>query len=179
MALFFGAHMAIFAARWIPTLPLWTTERVVDSLVISLAPVLWLFTVVLATWLPYSPSDKTIWSRETWRGPQLYALCLSPVGCMLRFYLVLQFSGRIPSFQSGTFFANVGGTMVLGIAFSLQHATIPVSNLILGGGSYTACQLLQAVMEGLCGSLTTVNTWVLEFSTFEEGMLTHTVWQAL
>ena len=169
MALFLGAHMAIFAARWIPTLPLWTTERVLDNLMVVLAPVLWLSVIVLAIWLPPSPSDKTVWSRETWRGPQLYSLCLSPVGCLLRFYLALQYNGRIPSFPLGTFSANVGGTMVLGIGFSLQHSSIPISNSTLGGGSYTACQLLQAVMEGFCGSLTTVSTWVLELSTLRRG----------
>lgn len=52
--------------------------------------------------------------------------------------------------------------MVLGMAYTLQHASIGTSSF--GGGSYIGCQVLQGIMDGFCGSLTTVSTWILELS---------------
>ena len=52
--------------------------------------------------------------------------------------------------------------MVLGMAYSIQHASIGASSL--GGGSIVSCQVLQGIMDGFCGCLTTVSTWVLELS---------------
>lgn len=51
--------------------------------------------------------------------------------------------------------------MILGLLFCLQHAPI---NSPLGGGGYIACQVLQGIMDGFCGCVTTVSTWALELS---------------
>lgn len=50
--------------------------------------------------------------------------------------------------------------MILGMAYSLQRASI--SSSTLGGGSFIGCQVLEGIMDGFCGCLTTVSTWVLE-----------------
>ena len=97
-----------------------------------------------------------------WKGPVLFALVFAPVGYLTRFFLSLKLNGRIRSFPLGTFTVNLGGTMVLGMAYSIQHASIGASSL--GGGSIVSCQVLQGIMDGFCGCLTTVSTWVLELS---------------
>lgn len=52
--------------------------------------------------------------------------------------------------------------MVLGMAYTLQRASI--SSSALGGGSFIGCQVLEGIIDGFCGCLTTVRTWVLELS---------------
>ena len=163
-ALHIGGHISVFAMKWMPTLSPHLTKKVLDPLIAIAAPAVWLATICLVIWLPYFGREDTIWSRETWRGPALYALVFSPIGCLFRFYASLRLNGRIPSFPLGTFVANVGGTMILGIAFTLQHAAFSPLSPGLGGGGYVGCQVLQGVMDGFCGSVTTVSTWVLELS---------------
>jgi fluoride ion exporter CrcB/FEX len=74
----------------------------------------------------------------------------------------MKLNRQIPAFPLGTFVVNISGTMILGIAFLLQHA--PLASSGLGGGSYAGCQILQGVMDGFCGCLTTVSTWILDLS---------------
>ena len=52
--------------------------------------------------------------------------------------------------------------MVFGMAYSIQHATVSTSPLTIGGT--TGCEVLEGIMDGFCGCLTTVSTWVLELS---------------
>ncbi|GLA56044.1 hypothetical protein AnigIFM63604_004102 [Aspergillus niger] len=81
----------------------------------------------------------------------------------LRKYLnPLTLNNRIAGFPLGTFVVNTGGTMLLGMAFTLQHA--PANPSRLGMGGLTSCEVLQGIMDGFCGCLTTVSTWVLELS---------------
>ena len=127
-----------------------------------LAPLLWVLIMCLAILLPRSPAKGTLWSSSIWRGPFLYSLALAPVGCLIRFVISVSLNRRIPSFPLGTFIANISGTMILGMAFSLQHASLNSSSL--GGGSIAGYQVLQGIIDGFCGSLTTVSTWVLELS---------------
>ncbi len=46
-----------------------------------------------------------------------------------------------------------------GMFFDLQHAPI-------GAGTRVGCQVLQGGMDGFCGCLTTVSTWVAELKGF-------------
>ena len=53
------------------------------------------------------------------------------------------------------------GTAVEGLCYDLQHvaglgAVVPAA--------WTGCQVLQGVMDGFCGSLTTISTWVAELN---------------
>ena len=169
VALHIGGHISIFAARWMPILSPRLTKKIIDPFIAIAAPAIWLAIICLVIWLPYYGREDTIWSKQTWRGPALYALILSPVGCVVRFYLSLRLNGRIPSFPLGTFVANVGGTMIFGMAFTLQHAAFSPLSPGLGGGGYVGCEVLQGVMDGFCGSLTTVSTWVLELSASKRG----------
>ncbi|KAE8370873.1 CrcB-like protein-domain-containing protein [Aspergillus caelatus] len=162
-----GAHIAIFTAPWTPTVPFSRLRRVLNPLVMLFAGSCWVALIILVALLPHSHDDISLWAPEIWQGPFLFALVFSPIGCLLRFFLSMKLNGRIPHFPLGTFVVNVGGTMLFGMAFSLQHATISSSNL--GGGSYIGCQILQGIMDGFCGCFTTVSTWVLELSALKRG----------
>ncbi|KAJ5202063.1 uncharacterized protein N7498_006726 [Penicillium cinerascens] len=160
--LFLGAHLAIAVSPWTPSLPLAWLRNVLDPIIVVLAWLSWAAMICLVILLPQNSRLSTIWSAELWRGPVLYALIFAPVGCLARFFISLKLNGRVPWFPMGTFTVNIGGTMVLGMAYTLQHASIGTSSL--GGGSYIDCQVLQGIMDGFCGSLTTVSTWILELS---------------
>ncbi|OJJ45049.1 hypothetical protein ASPZODRAFT_160536 [Penicilliopsis zonata CBS 506.65] len=154
--LMLGAHLALAVQRWTPRLPRWI-YTVLDPLVVILAVLAWVAVICLAVLLGESGQNSTLWSSTTWRGPVLYALALSPPGCLARFFLSMELNGRLASFPLGTFAANSGGTAILGMAYALQHSTA-------GGSGIIPCQVLQGVMDGFCGCLTTVSTWVLELS---------------
>ncbi|KAK9849875.1 hypothetical protein MYU51_013041 [Penicillium brevicompactum] len=159
--LFIGGHLAIGISPWTPSISL-KVLRVLNHLVLALAILAWVAVICLVVLLSNYGEGSTIWSAELWRGPVLYSLVFSPLGCLARFFLSLNLNGKIPSFPLGTFASNIFGTMVLGMAYSLQHASIGGS--ALGGGSILGCQVLQGIMDGFCGCLTTVSTWVLELS---------------
>jgi fluoride ion exporter CrcB/FEX len=160
--LFLGAHLAIGLSPWMPKLPHDWLRKVLDPAVVVLACISWVAVICLVVLLPGHVQRDSLWSPELWRGPVLFALVFAPVGCLARFYISLKLNGRIRSFPLGTFTSNVGGTMVLGMAYSIQHAAINASGQ--GGGSIIGCQVLQGIMDGFCGCLTTVSTWVLELS---------------
>jgi CrcB protein len=162
IGLFWGAHLAILTSSWLPTIQPWFLQGLLDPLTVVLAPLSWIVLICVTIVLPHVSTDLSLWSPETWRGPFLFSLVFAPVGCLLRFFLSLKLNRRIPSFPLGTFVVNVGGTAILGMAFSLQHASISLSSL--GGGGFTGCQVLQGIMDGFCGCLTTVSTWVLELT---------------
>lgn len=155
-ALIFGAHLALALARFTPTVPFALTRRVLDRVVVVLGWGCWLGAVFLAIWPPDRHSGT-----ETWRGRAVFACVFAPVGCLLRFYLSLHLNSRLPSFPLGTFTTNIFGTIIEGLCYDLQH----VSGLgAVVPAALTGCQVLQGVMDGFCGSATTISTWVAELN---------------
>ncbi|KAJ6113595.1 hypothetical protein N7523_006912 [Penicillium sp. IBT 18751x] len=154
-ALIFGAHLALALGRFTPTVPFVLTRRVLDRAVVVLGWGCWLGAVFLAIWPPDRHEE-----REVWRGRVVFALVFAPVGCLLRFYVSLMLNARIAAFPLGTFVVNMFGTAIEGMCFDLQH----VSGLGAGVGSVVGCQVLQGIMDGFCGSTTTVSTWVSELN---------------
>ncbi|KAJ5295599.1 hypothetical protein PENANT_c001G02654 [Penicillium antarcticum] len=153
-ALIFGAHVALALTRFTPTVPFKFTRRVLDRVFVVLAWGCWLGAVFLAIW----PPDRHD-GPDAWRGRAVFALVFAPLGCLLRFYVSLYLNSRIPTFPLGTFTVNIFGTVIEGICYDLQHvnglgAMVPAA--------LTGCQVLQGVMDGFCGSTTTVSTWVSE-----------------
>ena len=158
--LILGAHLAMATSAYMPTLSQWSLRRFVDPIVCILAISSWVAVICLAALLPKNSGNVTLWSAEMWRGPVIFALVFAPVGTLVRFFASLKLNGRVVSFPLGTFVVNVGGTMVLGMAYSLQHASI--------GTSIVGCQVLQGIMDGFCGCATTVSTWVLELTSLRK-----------
>jgi fluoride ion exporter CrcB/FEX len=164
-ALKVGAHIAIFLDPISPTLSPNFLDKILNRAAVVLGIGAWLGAIFMAIWPPDRPGgpvSKGSWTNETWRGQAVFACAFAPAGCLLRFYVSLKLNGLIPSFPLGTFFVNIFGTAVLGMAFDLQHLRLGDSGLV--GGGRVPCQVLQGIMDGFCGSLTTVSTWILELN---------------
>lgn len=158
-----GAHLAM-ACDSLASLSLFhhhhqiLHRRTIDRLFVALAVGTWACAALLAA---LAPDRFSAGWRSTVRRVSL-ACVLGPPGCLLRFVLALRLNGRItPSFPLGTFAANVAGTAVLAACFDLQRVGLGSGG---GSGGLAACQVLQAVMDGFCGCLTTVSTWVAELA---------------
>ncbi|KAB2581324.1 Fluoride export protein 1 [Lasiodiplodia theobromae] len=169
----FGAHLALALEPVTPTLPFRFTRRFLDRAVVAIAWLAWLGAIFMTIWPPDRPggpqasSSSSSWDDETWRGQALFACVFAPLGCLLRFYASIKLNGLIPSFPLGTFAVNIFGTAVLGMAFDLQH--VPLDNYSsraasMVGGGRLGCQVLEGVMDGFCGCLTTVSTWIAELT---------------
>ena len=165
-ALHAGAHAAQGLDRWTPRIPAAALHGA-DVAAVPLAALCWLGAVVLAIWPPdrpdgpAAPAGATSWDGEAWRGQVLFALALAPPGCLLRWRASVRLNARAPSFPLGTFAVNVGGTLLEALLWDLQHAALPGAGGLVGGGRI-GCQVLQGAMDGFCGCLTTVSTWVAE-----------------
>ncbi|KAF2489842.1 hypothetical protein BU16DRAFT_471380, partial [Lophium mytilinum] len=163
-ALKVGAHIAILLDPFTPTFSFVLLRKILDRAVVVIAWAAWLGAVFMAIWPPDRPSgpdSKGSWSNETWRGQAIFALVFAPLGCLLRFYASLKLNGISPSFPLGTFAVNIFGTAVLGMAYDLQHVRLEGSAM---GGGRVGCQIFQGLMDGFCGCLTTVSTWVAELN---------------
>jgi fluoride ion exporter CrcB/FEX len=161
-ALRVGAHIAIYLDRVTPPIPFHACRRIVDPLMVFVAWGVWLGAVFMAIWppdRPGGPESSGSWARETWRGQAIFSCVFAPLGCLARFYAALKLNALISSFPLGTFAANIFGTAVLGMAFDLKHVSITGSGV---SGGRVGCQVLQGIMDGFCGTLTTVSTWILE-----------------
>ena len=145
-----GAHLALLLQPVTPVLPFRLTRQFLDPLGVILAFGCWMGAIFLSIFPPGN--------RIHWRFRAGFPLVFAPLGCLLRFYASRHMNAIMPSFPLGTFVANIFGTMVLGMSWDLQHARS------IGAASHLSCAVLQGIMEGFCGCLTTVSTWVLELS---------------
>ncbi|KAF5548691.1 Camphor resistance [Fusarium mexicanum] len=92
--------------------------------------------------------------QNNWRGQILFSLAFAPAGCILRFYLSIHLNNRVPAFPLGTFTANMIGTLLLSSIWDIQRSSV--------GGGRLSCQAQQGIIDGFCGCLTTVSTWINE-----------------
>ncbi|KAH7113821.1 CrcB-like protein-domain-containing protein [Dendryphion nanum] len=166
-AVLLGSHLAIYASRITPTLPFTLTRRLLDPLFVFLGLGSWIAAVIMCIFPPDRLGGPVPKSPETWRGQALFACAFAPAGCLIRYYLSAFLNPLIHSFPLGTFTANIFGTAVLGMAFDLQHVRIAGSEI--PGGGLVSCQVLQGVMDGFCGALTTVSTWIAEIRGLSRG----------
>ncbi|KAH8926015.1 hypothetical protein BT69DRAFT_1215851 [Atractiella rhizophila] len=100
--------------------------------------------------------------HKPWRGKLSFSLIFGPLGTYLRFQLSRHLNPLHSSFPLGTFTANILGTLLLSSFYSLQHLHSPHSL-----SSISACQILQGLSDGFCGTLSTVSTFVLEVQTLK------------
>lgn len=150
IALKTGTHLAIAIApfsRFIA--PNVNFEKHINRIIMPLACVTWIGAIVFAIFTPHN----------AWRGQVLFSLIFAPVGCLLRYQLSLRLNRLFSAFPLGTFTANVFGSAVLAMSYDLQHSS--AARNIVG------CQVLQGVVDGFCGALTTVSTWALELDTLK------------
>lgn len=83
------------------------------------------------------------------------ALLFSFPGALTRYLLAVLLNLRLKAFPLGTFTANILGTGLLGLFHVLQNKTVnPLSP--------NACGLVEGLIDGYCGCLTTVTTFVAE-----------------
>ena len=150
-ALTFGAHLAIGLERVTPHLPSGKARIILGRIAPCFAGGMWLGAIVLSIW----PPDRNSGGPGIWRGRATFALVFAPLGVLTRFYASLWLNSRISSFPLGTFACNILGTIVLGMCWDLQHVPL---------GGVVGCQVLQGIMDGYCGCLTTVSTWVSELA---------------
>lgn len=164
-----GLHTAsLFANLQFPpkkSLPTSLIRKFLDPLFIFLGWGCWIGAIILSALPPDSTHHNN--NNNTWRGQALFALIFAPLGTLLRFYVSLRMNSLIAWFPLGTFAVNMFGTAIEGMCYDLQHVGIGSNSHLrpllqhIGGGR-TACQILQGVMDGFCGCLTTVSTWVGE-----------------
>ncbi len=151
-----GAHLAIALEPYVPSIPYLFARRFMNRSIIFIAWLSWLGAIFMVIWPPDRPGGPIghpNWAQENWRGDALFALVFAPVGCLLRFYASLHLNGKLRSFPLGTFAVNILGTALEGMFYDLQHVPL---------GGTIGCQVLQGLMDGFCGCLTTVSTWVSE-----------------
>lgn len=173
-ALKMGAHLAIFL-RGLSGNQAVVPPRlyyVLDRLAIFLGIGMWAGAVVMTALPPDRPGgisagEHETWKTESWREEVLFALVFAPLGCLLRFYLSIKINSLVVGFPLGTFVANIFGTLVFCMAFVLQREPLgSASDLAAAvGGGQIGCQVLQGVLDGFCGCLTTVSTWAMELTT--------------
>lgn len=164
-ALFVGAHIAIALDPWTPTISFKFGRKVLDRLMVVLGPLCWLGAIFSAIWPPDRPgasSSRGSWANEVWRGEVLFAIVFSPLGCFVRYYASLKLNPIMASFPLGTFTVNIFGCAIEAMCYDIQHVSLlSVGGGLIGGGR-VGCQVLQGMMDGFCGCLTTVSTWVAE-----------------
>lgn len=150
-ALSVGAHVSEALMPILNRIPAIRASRFLNPIGAILGLGCWLGAVFLAIWPP----------QDQWRADCVFAIVFAPPGCLLRFWLAVQLNSRVPRFPLGTFAANILGSMILAMAYNLQHAPLGSADGLVGGG-LIGCQVLQGMMDGFCGCLTTVSTWVVE-----------------
>jgi CrcB protein len=156
-ALKVGAHLALLLDPITPSLPFSFTRRIIDPLFVFLGWGCWIAAILLSIFPPH----------DAWRSQALLACVFAPVGCLLRYYISLLLNPINPAFPLGTFTVNIFGTAVMGMNYDLQH--VKLGNTGLVGGSVASCQVLQGIMDGFCGCLTTVSTWIAELDSSKRG----------
>lgn len=128
--------------------------------VIVLGPAFWAGSAFLLAFGPHS-----------WRHRATFAIVLGPPGTLLRFYLArklntgsaaagvgaapTRFDRFVKSFPLGTFIANMLAVLVEAVMAILQRRQ---------GRTSIECSAVQGVMDGFCGSLSTVSTFVVELT---------------
>jgi CrcB protein len=157
-ALIVGAHTALALDRLTPRVPSRFTRRLLDPFMVLLGFGSWLG----ALFLTIFPPDRFSSAPETWRGTVLLPILFAPTGVLLRFYVSIKLNPLIASFPLGTFAANMFGTAIEAMCYSIQHVGVGVDGAV--GGGIIGCQVLQGVQDGFCGCLTTVSTWVAEIN---------------
>lgn len=145
--LILGTHISLGLETLLPSLHTLFTHKSFNRLMVFIAFGSWLAAITLAIFPRH----------ELWRTQVLFSLIFAPLGCLLRFYISLYLNPKILVFPLGTFLVNMLGTGLFALFYDLQH--IPS---LVDTHNGIGCGLLQGGMDGFCGTLTTISTWVAE-----------------
>ncbi|QDS77475.1 hypothetical protein FKW77_007190 [Venturia effusa] len=155
-ALVLGKHIAIATHGCTPSISFTLQRKYLDRVAVFLGLGCWLGAILLTSFAPNHLQDQ-------WRSDVLFAIVFAPLGCLARFFTSQWLNPVSPSFPLGTFVANVCGTVLEALTFSLGH--IYFSGHI--GGGKISCQILHGVGDGFCGTFTTVSTFVAEMQSLK------------
>lgn len=145
-AVTFGLHIAHKIARYVPR--------------IRRAPVSLRYIFRIVCVLMYAATIPAYFKASPkYRHEVTAALLFSYPGTLTRYALATTLTPRVKLLPLGTFAANVFGTALLGMFHILQR--LPVLP------SPNTCALLQGLMDGYCGCLTTVSTFAVEIGTLK------------
>ena len=95
--------------------------------------------------------------NHSWRPLATAALVLSFPGTLTRYGLSTQLNTRLRLFPLGTLISNEFATALLAMCHIIQRAPSPPPPV--------ACSILQGFIDGYCGCLSTVSTFVVELRT--------------
>ena len=116
---------------------------------IFLGPLCWLGAAFLLAFGPHS-----------WRSRATFAIVLGPPGTLLRYYFSKRLNPLRPNLPLGTLAANTLACLCFAVFALLQRHS---------GVSSTGCAALQGALDGFCGSLSTVSTFVVELRSLKRG----------
>lgn len=143
-----GLHLAHLVLRYVPR--------------VRRAPVWSRYVFRTASFLMYVATIPVYFKASSkFRHEATAALLFCFPGTLTRYALATTLTPHLKLFPLGTFTANVLGTALEGVFYILQRTpTLPSRN---------ACSLLQGLMDGFCGCLTTVSTFAVEVGALTTG----------
>jgi len=142
----FGSYLAQITRSYFPPLP---TPRPAIRYTLSVVGIL----VYAATFPAYAKLPLS------YRSQAVASLLFSFPGTLSRYLLALSMNAVTKKVPLGTMTANVLGTGLLGVFHVLQNKRPHVSP--------HACSTLQGLIDGFCGTLTTVSTFAVELNAME------------
>ena len=139
----FGSYLAQITRSYFPRFP---TPRPAIRRTLSVLGIL----IYAATFPVYATLPSS------YRSQALAALLFSFPGTLSRYLLAISMNTMLQKIPLGTMTANILGTALLGVFHVLQNKNSHVSP--------HACSTLQGLIDGFCGTLTTVSTFAVELN---------------
>ncbi|EMG46708.1 hypothetical protein G210_3037 [Candida maltosa Xu316] len=149
MGFHMGKHLSTVTDKFVPQLTM-TSYRVLELISMALG-----ISLVIITCFLIGFEQDGAW--RSWTFSMLFA----PPGALLRYYLSKYLNSTVANFPMGTFVANTGGSLLLGIFTLIGRGYLPgghgrIVNHVMG------CHVLNGLDDGFCGAVTTVSTFVVE-----------------